>query len=112
MCLAGGMAVREDTKPTFVITPHYAPLVEGRGYRWIPVGTNDDFLRVARRDPRVWSRMHGTRMVLAGMLTNPSGLSARHGDSRSAAILTSLSSPAWPSGAAPRWRRRPIDSTP
>jgi rhamnosyltransferase subunit B len=64
--LADGMAARGH-KPTFVITPHYGPLIEGRGYPWLPVGTKEDFIRVAR-DPRVWSRMHGTRMVIAGMV--------------------------------------------
>ena len=64
--LADGMAARRH-EPTFVITPHYGPLIEGRGYPWIPVGTKEDFIRVAR-DPRVWSRMHGTRMVIAGMV--------------------------------------------
>ena len=64
--LASGMVARGH-ESSFLITPHYAPLVEERGYRWIPVGTNDDFLRFAR-DPRVWSRIQGPRMVLKGML--------------------------------------------
>jgi rhamnosyltransferase subunit B len=64
--LADGMAGRGH-EPTFVITPHYGPLIERRGYPWIPVGTKDDFIRLAR-DPRVWSRMHGTRLVIAGMV--------------------------------------------
>jgi rhamnosyltransferase subunit B len=54
-------------EPTFVITPHYGSLVEERGFRWIPVGTKEDFVRIAR-DPRVWSRMQGPRMVIAGMV--------------------------------------------
>ena len=66
--LADGMAARGN-EPTFVITPHYGPLIEERGYPWIPVGTKEDFIRVAR-DPRVWSRLHGTRMVIAGMVTS------------------------------------------
>ena len=65
--LASGMVARGH-EASFLITPHYAPLVEERGYRWIPVGTNEDFLRFAR-DPRVWSRIQGPRMVLEGMLT-------------------------------------------
>ena len=54
-------------EPTFVITPHYGPLLEERGYPWIPVGTKEDFDRFAR-DPRVWSRRQGTQMVIAGMI--------------------------------------------
>ncbi len=54
-------------EPTFVITPHYGPLIEERGYPWIPVGTKEDFVRLAR-DARVWSRMHGPRMVIGGMV--------------------------------------------
>ena len=64
--LANGMAARGH-EPTFVITPHYGPLIERRGYPWIPVGTKEDFVRLAR-DPRVWSRMHGPRLVIAGMV--------------------------------------------
>jgi rhamnosyltransferase subunit B len=64
--LAEGMAARGH-EPTFVLTPHYAPLIEERGYPWIPVGTKEDFLRFAR-DPRIWSRMHGPRVVMEGMI--------------------------------------------
>ena len=64
--LADGMAARGH-EPTFVITPHYGPLLEERGYPWIPVGTKEDFDRFAR-DPRVWSRRQGTQMVIAGMI--------------------------------------------
>jgi rhamnosyltransferase subunit B len=63
--LADGMAARGH-EPIFVITPHYAPLIEERGYPWIPVGTKEDFDRFAR-DPRVWSRLQGTQMVIKGM---------------------------------------------
>ena len=64
--LADGMAARGH-EPTFVITPHYAPLIEERGYPYTPVGTKEDFDRFAR-DPRVWSRMHGSQMVITGMV--------------------------------------------
>ncbi len=64
--LAEGLAARGH-EPTFVITPHYAPHIEERGYPWIPVGTKEDFVRFAR-DPRVWSRMQGTRMVIESMV--------------------------------------------
>ena len=64
--LADGMAARGHD-PTFVITPHYGPLVEERGYPWISVGTKEDFIRLAR-DPRVWSRMQGPQAVIQGMV--------------------------------------------
>jgi rhamnosyltransferase subunit B len=64
--LAEGMAARGH-EPTFVITPHYGPLIEERGYPWIPVGTKEEFLRFAR-DPRIWSRMHGPGLVMEGMI--------------------------------------------
>jgi rhamnosyltransferase subunit B len=64
--LAEGMAARGH-EPTFVITPHYGPLIEERNYPWIPVGTKDDFLRFARH-PRLWSRMHGPHLVMEGMI--------------------------------------------
>jgi rhamnosyltransferase subunit B len=64
--LADGMAARGH-EPTFVITPHYGPLIEERGHPWIPVGTKEDFTQLAR-DPRVWNRMQGPQMVIAGMV--------------------------------------------
>jgi rhamnosyltransferase subunit B len=64
--LAEGMAARGH-EPTFVITPHYGPLIEERGYPWIAVGTKEEFLRCAR-DPRIWSRMHGPGLVMEGMI--------------------------------------------
>ena len=54
-------------QPTFIITPHYGRLVEQRGFPWIPVGTEEEFVRFAR-DPRVWHRMQGTKMVVQGMV--------------------------------------------
>ena len=64
--LAEGMAARGH-QPTFIITPHYGRLVEQRGFPWIPVGTEEEFVRFAR-DPRVWHRMQGTKMVVQGMV--------------------------------------------
>jgi rhamnosyltransferase subunit B len=64
--LAEGMAARGH-EPTFVITPHYGPLIEERDYPWLPVGTKEDFVRLAR-DPRVWSRLQGPRVVMEGMI--------------------------------------------
>ena len=64
--LAEGLAARGH-EPTFVITPHYGPLIEERGYPWIPVGARQDFLRFAR-NPRIWSRRHGPRVVMDGMI--------------------------------------------
>jgi rhamnosyltransferase subunit B len=64
--LAEGMAARGH-EPTFVITPHYGRLIQQRSLPWIPIGTEENFVRFAR-DPRVWSRMQGTKMVVEGMV--------------------------------------------
>jgi len=64
--LAEGMAARGH-EPTFLITPHYGRLIRQRGFPWVPIGTEEDFVRFAR-DPRVWHRMQGTKMVVQGML--------------------------------------------
>jgi rhamnosyltransferase subunit B len=64
--LAEGMAARGH-QPTFIITPHYGRLLQQRGFPWIPVGTEEDFVRFAR-DPLVWNRTHGPRRVVEGMV--------------------------------------------
>jgi rhamnosyltransferase subunit B len=64
--LAEGLAERGH-EPAFVITPHYGHLVQQRGFRWIPVGTQADFVRFAR-DPRVWDRRLGPKAVVEGMV--------------------------------------------
>jgi rhamnosyltransferase subunit B len=64
--LAEGMAARGH-RPTFVITPHYGRLLQQRGFPWVPVGTEEDFVRFAR-DPRIWHRMEGPKMVVEGMV--------------------------------------------
>ena len=64
--LAEGMAARGH-KPTFLITPHYGRHVQQRGFPWVPIGTEEDFIRFAR-DPRLWQTTRGTHMVVRGML--------------------------------------------
>jgi rhamnosyltransferase subunit B len=64
--LAEGMAARGH-EPTFLITPHYGRLVQQRGFSWVPIGTEEEFVRFAR-DPRVWHNTQGTKMVVQGML--------------------------------------------
>ena len=64
--LAEGMAARGH-KPTFLITPHYGRLVQQRGFPWVPIGTEEEFIRFAR-DPRLWQTTRGTHMVVRGML--------------------------------------------
>ncbi|HEY5743852.1 MAG TPA: glycosyltransferase [Terrimicrobiaceae bacterium] len=64
--LAEGMAARGHL-PSFIITPHYGHLIEQRGFAWVPVGTEKDFVRLAR-DPRVWDRRQGPKMVVQGMV--------------------------------------------
>jgi rhamnosyltransferase subunit B len=64
--LAEGMAARGH-EPTFLLTPYYRRLVQQRGFPWIPIGTEEEFIRFAR-DPRLWQTRQGTRMVVQGML--------------------------------------------
>ena len=64
--LAEGMGARGH-EPAFLITPHYGRLVQKRGFPWVPIGTEEDFVRFAR-DPRMWHRMQGTKTVVQGML--------------------------------------------
>ena len=64
--LAEGMAARGH-EPAFLITPHYSRLVQRRGFSWVPVGTEEEFVRFAR-DPRLWHNAQGTKMVVQGML--------------------------------------------
>ena len=64
--LAEGLAARGH-EPTFLITPHYGHLVQRRGFPWVPVGTEEEFVRFAR-DPRLWQETKGTKMVVQGML--------------------------------------------
>jgi rhamnosyltransferase subunit B len=66
MWLAEGMAARGH-KPTFLITPHYRRLAQQRGFPWVPIGTEEEFIRFAR-DPRLWQTTRGTQMVVRGML--------------------------------------------
>jgi rhamnosyltransferase subunit B len=64
--LSEGMAARGH-QPAFLITPHYGHLVQQRGFPWLPIGTEEGFVRFAR-DPRVWQKTQGTKMVVQGML--------------------------------------------
>jgi rhamnosyltransferase subunit B len=64
--LADGMAARGH-EPTFLITGHYGALVQQRGYRWVPIGTEEEFVRFAR-DPRLWRSTQGTQLVIQGMI--------------------------------------------
>ncbi len=64
--LAEGLAERGH-EPVFLLTPHYARLAEQRGFRWFPVGTEEDFARFAR-DPRLWNKYRGPEFVVRGMV--------------------------------------------
>lgn len=64
--LAEGLAARGH-EPVFLLSPHYARHAEARGYRWVPVGTEEDFQRFAR-NPNLWHRYNGPRVVIQGML--------------------------------------------
>jgi rhamnosyltransferase subunit B len=63
--LAEGMAGRGHL-PTFMITPHYGRLADRRGFSWLPVGTEEEFVRFAR-DPRLWQKTRGPQTVIQGM---------------------------------------------
>ncbi len=64
--LADGLAARGH-EPVFLLSPHYARHAELRGYRWFPVGTEEDFQRFAR-NPALWHAYQGPRWVIRGML--------------------------------------------
>ena len=64
--LADGMAAQGHL-PTFMITPHYGHLVERRGFPWLPIGTEREFVRFAR-DPHLWHKTRGPKTVIRGML--------------------------------------------
>jgi len=64
--LADGMAAQGHL-PTFMITPHYGYLVERRGFPWLPIGTEREFVRFAR-DPHLWHKTRGPKTVIRGML--------------------------------------------
>lgn len=50
----------------FLLTPHYGPLAEKRGFRWHPMGTEEDFQRLAN-DPALWKSGIGTWRVAQAM---------------------------------------------
>ncbi len=62
--LARGLRERGHS-PVFLLTPHYAHRVEG--LEWHPIGTEEDFLRMAR-DPDLWKPVKGTLRVAAAMV--------------------------------------------
>lgn len=51
----------------FLLTPHYRTQAERRSFRWIPMGTEEDFRRAAR-DPHLWDRLRGPRTVVRKMV--------------------------------------------
>ncbi len=51
----------------FLLTPHYKAHAERRGFRWIPIGTEEDFRRVAN-DPRAWDRLRGPEFVVKNLV--------------------------------------------
>lgn len=52
--------------PVFLLTPHYGHLAEKRGFEWHPMGTEEDFLRLAR-DPALWKSGTGSWRVAQAM---------------------------------------------
>jgi len=51
----------------FLLTPHYRAQAERRGFRWIPMGTEEDFRRIAQ-DPHLWDRLRGPHTVVRNMV--------------------------------------------
>ena len=63
--LAGLLADR-GCQPVFLLTPHYAHLAAKRGFEWHPIGTEEDFRRLAG-DPSLWKPGLGTWRVARAM---------------------------------------------
>ena len=53
-------------QPVFLITPHYSHLVTKRGFEWHPIGTEEDFHKLAD-DPTLWKPGLGTLRVVKAM---------------------------------------------
>ncbi|HTP98208.1 MAG TPA: glycosyltransferase [Casimicrobiaceae bacterium] len=64
--LAHGMAARGH-RITVHVNPRYRSLVEPHGYRVIELGTIEQFHAVLN-DPRMWTPVEGTRLVLESMI--------------------------------------------
>jgi UDP:flavonoid glycosyltransferase YjiC (YdhE family) len=63
--LAALMAARGH-RPEFLLTPHYGRLAEAHGFAWHPMGTQDDFERMAK-NPDLWKPGIGTWEVARAM---------------------------------------------
>lgn len=63
--LAGLLAERGH-HPVFLLTPHYGHLAARRGLEWHPIGTEEDFQRMAN-DPALWKTVTGTWRVARAM---------------------------------------------
>jgi len=63
--LAGLLAERGH-HPVFLLTPHYGHLAAKRGFEWHPIGTEEDFHRMAG-DPGLWKPGLGSWRVAQAM---------------------------------------------
>lgn len=63
--LAGLLADRGH-RPVFLLTPHYGPLAASRGFEWHPIGTEENFHRMAS-DPALWKPGRGSWRVARAM---------------------------------------------
>ena len=52
--------------PVFLLNPHHGHLADKRGFEWHPIGTEEDFLRLAN-DPALWKPGLGTWLVVRAM---------------------------------------------
>ena len=63
--LADGLVARGH-EPVFLLSPHYGHHATRRGFAWVPMGEEEDFLHYAR-DPNMWHRLRGPAFVIRGM---------------------------------------------
>ncbi len=66
--LADGMVARGHDV-VFLLSPPYGARAEKRGFRWFPVGTQDDFDAFAG-DPMLWDKFQGPRFVIRGLVAS------------------------------------------
>ena len=65
---ADGLVARGH-EVVFLLSPHYGPLAERRGFPWHPVGTEENFRRFIQ-NPDLWDAQRGPRTVMQGMLAS------------------------------------------
>ena len=64
--LADGLAARGH-EAVFLLNAHYGNKADARGFRWFPIGTEEEFASLIR-NPDLWDRRKGPKTVIQGML--------------------------------------------